>query len=135
MRGLMSKARFELPMDSKQPPQKSDEEEERWQMLSLFTPPEHRGHGLGNKLCKEAINYLKSARSSPRELQVRLIINAGNQIAVEFYRRLGFVLGGKATLMEALIANGDEHLVPNDLSSMKYSDRQGIITISQVSRE
>ncbi|KAJ5864090.1 Acyl-CoA N-acyltransferase [Penicillium soppii] len=134
MRGPLSKAQFELPVESEQPPQKSDEEEDRWQMLSLFTLPEYRGHGLGNKLCKEAINYLLSSRVFPRELQVRLIIKAGNQVAVEFYQRLGFVFGGRATLVEALISNGDEHLVPKDLTPAKYSERQGIIMISRVSR-
>jgi ribosomal protein S18 acetylase RimI-like enzyme len=134
MRGPLSKAQLELPEESGQPPQKSDEEEERWQMLSLFTLPEYRGLGLGNKLCQHAINHLQSARSFPRGVQIRLIIKAGNQVAVEFYRRLGFVHGGRATLVEALISNGDEDLIPKDLSSTKYTERQGIIMISRISR-
>ena len=134
MRGPLSEAQFELPMEAGQPPQKSDEEEERWQMLSLFTLPEHRGHGLGSKLCKEAINHLQSSGTLPRDIQVRLIIKAGNQVAVEFYRRLGFVHGGRATLVEALIANGDEDLLPTDQASAKYLERGGIIMISRISR-
>ncbi|CAI7645255.1 unnamed protein product [Penicillium discolor] len=114
--------------------QKSDEEEERWQMLSLFTLPEHRGHGLGGKLCQEAINHLGSYRSIPRQVQVRLIVKAGNDVTVELYRRLGFTHAGRATLVEALIANGDENLLPKDLSSAKYTQRKGLIMISRISR-
>ncbi|KAK4870414.1 hypothetical protein LT330_004762 [Penicillium expansum] len=134
LRGPSSRADFELPVEAGQPPQKSDEEEERWQMLSLFTLPEHRGHGLGGKLCQEAINHLRSYRSFPRQVQVRLIVKAGNHVTVELYRRLGFMHAGKATLVEALIANGDEGLLPKDLGSAKYSDRKGLIMISRISR-
>ncbi|CAI7626054.1 unnamed protein product [Penicillium glandicola] len=125
LRGPASRADFELPEEADQPPQKSDEEEERWQMLSLFTLPEHRGHGLGGKLCQEAINYLRSYRSSPRGVQVRLIVKAGNHVTVELYKRLGFIHAGKATLAEAIIANGDESLLPKNLDVPKFSDRQG----------
>ncbi|KAJ5198914.1 Acyl-CoA N-acyltransferase [Penicillium cf. griseofulvum] len=134
LRGPSSRADFELPVEAGQPSQKSDEEEERWQMLSLFTLAEYRGHGLGSKLCQEAINYLRSYRSFPRQVQVRLIVKAGNHVTVELYRRLGFIHAGKATLVEALIANGDEHLVPKDLASEKYSERKGLIMISRISR-
>ncbi|OQE40303.1 hypothetical protein PENCOP_c006G08912 [Penicillium coprophilum] len=134
LRGPSSKADFELPVEAGQPPQRSDEEEERWQMLSLFTLSEYRGHGLGSKLCQEAINYLRSYQSVPRQVQVRLIVKAGNDVTVELYRRLGFIHAGKSTLVEALIANGDEHLVPKDLTSTKYSDRKGLIMISRISR-
>ncbi|KAJ5165284.1 Acyl-CoA N-acyltransferase [Penicillium coprophilum] len=134
LRGPSFKADFELPVEAGQPPQRSDEEEERWQMLSLFTLSEYRGYGLGSKLCQEAINYLRSYRSFPRQVQVRLIVKAGNDVTVELYRRLGFIHAGKSTLVEALIANGDEHLVPKDLTSAKYSDRKGLIMISRISR-
>ncbi|KAJ5619010.1 Acyl-CoA N-acyltransferase [Penicillium lagena] len=134
LRGPATSVDFELPLEAGQPPQRSDEEEERWQMLSLFTLPEHRGRGLGSKLCQASLDYLRSYRPSPREIQVRLIVKAGNDVTVELYRRLGFIHAGRATLVEALIANGDEHLIPKDLSSEKYSERQGLIMISRVSR-
>ncbi|KAJ5958394.1 Acyl-CoA N-acyltransferase [Penicillium vulpinum] len=134
LRGPSSRADFELPVEAGQPPQKFDEEEERWQMLSLFTLSEYRGHGLGSKLCQEALNYLRSYRSFPGQVQVRLIVKAGNDVTVELYRRLGFIHAGRATLVEALIANGDEHLVPKDRASAKYSDRKGLIMISRMSR-
>ncbi|KAJ5306969.1 hypothetical protein N7508_005984 [Penicillium antarcticum] len=136
LRGPSSRADFELPAEAGQPPQRSDEEEERWQMLSLFTLPEYRGRGLGSKLCQAAIDYLRSYRSSPRDVQVRLIVKAGNDVTVELYRRLGFVHAGRATLVEALIANGDEHLIPKDQArnSAMYIQRQGLIMISRMSR-
>lgn len=135
LRGPASSADFELPSEADQPPQRADDEEERWQMLSLFTLPEYRGHGLGSKLCQASIEYLRSYRCSPRDVQVRLIVKAGNVATVELYRRLGFVHAGRATLVEALIANGDEHLIPKDRSSNMYTQRQGLIMISRVSRE
>ncbi|CAI7673654.1 unnamed protein product [Penicillium bialowiezense] len=134
LRGPASSADFELPAEADQPPQRSDEEEERWQMLSLFTLPEYRGHGLGSKLCQASIEYLRSYKSSPRDIQVRLIVKAGNDVTVELYRRLGFVHAGRATLVEALIANGDEHLIPRDQNSVMYTQRQGLIMISRISR-
>ncbi|KAJ5825663.1 Acyl-CoA N-acyltransferase [Penicillium riverlandense] len=134
LRGPSSSADFELPPEAGQPPQRSDKEEERWQMLSLFTLPEHRGRGLGSKLCQASLDHLRSYRSSPREIQVRLIVKAGNDVTVELYRRLGFIHAGRATLVEALIANGDEHLIPKERNSAKYSERQGLIMISRISR-
>ncbi|KAJ5664394.1 Acyl-CoA N-acyltransferase [Penicillium longicatenatum] len=134
LRGPASRADFELPPEAGQPPQRSDEEEERWQMLSLFTLPEHRGRGLGGKLCQASLDYLRSYRSSPRDVQVRLIVKAGNDVTVELYRRLGFIHAGKAVLVEALIANGDEHLIPKDGNEAMYSVRQGLIMISRISR-
>ncbi|KAJ5766054.1 Acyl-CoA N-acyltransferase [Penicillium nucicola] len=136
LRGPSSSADFELPLEAGQPPQRSDEEEERWQMLSLFTLPEHRGRGLGSKLCQSSIDTLRSYRASPRDIQIRLIVKAGNDVTVELYRRLGFIHAGRATLVEALIANGDEHLIPKDQdrNSETYTKRQGLIMISRVSR-
>ncbi|KAJ5116839.1 Acyl-CoA N-acyltransferase [Penicillium angulare] len=134
IRGPASRTDFELPLEAEQPPQRSDEEEERWQMLSLFTLPEHRFNGLGGKICQEAIEYLRSYRTFPREVQIRLIVKAGNDITVQLYRRLGFSHAGRATLVEALIANGDEHLISQDRNSPMYHDRQGMIMIMRVSR-
>ncbi|KAJ5917275.1 Acyl-CoA N-acyltransferase [Penicillium verhagenii] len=134
LRGPASSADFELPAEAAQPPQKSDDEEERWQMLSLFTLPDHRGQGLGGKLCKEAIEYLRSYQSSPPNIQVRLIVKAGNDVTVELYRRLGFIHAGKATLVEAMIANGDEHLIPKDSIPPRFFERGGLIMLSRISR-
>lgn len=134
LRGPMSEADFTLPMESGFPPPNCDEEEERWQMLSLFTLPDHRGLGLGAKLCQSALNYLRSYQSLPYQIQVRLMVKPENYVTVKLYQRLGFTLAGRVTLVEALIANGDEHLLPKDQSSAKWSHRSGLIMVSRISR-
>ncbi|KAJ5740641.1 hypothetical protein N7493_000513 [Penicillium malachiteum] len=127
LRGPASSQDFTLPAASCQPPQKPDSEEERWQMLSLFTLPEHRGNGLGANLCQEALDYLRKYRVSPPSIHVRLMARPENQVAVKLYQRLGFIAAGNCCLSEALVANGDGHLLPKDLSATKWSTRAGLI--------
>ncbi|CAG8127802.1 unnamed protein product [Penicillium olsonii] len=134
LRGPMTAQEFTLPPESGQAAQRPDDEEERWQMLSLFTLPEHRGLGLGAKLCQSAMEYLRVYRSSPRNVQVRLIVKAGNDVTIRFYERLGFVNAGMATLVEALVANGDEGLLPGDLSDAKWEVRGGLIMNTRLVR-
>lgn len=130
LRGPMSMADFALPTESGQNELKSDAEEERWQMLSLFTLPEHRGNGLGGKLCQVAVDYLRTWQSSPHQIHIRLMVKPENHVAVNLYKRLGFATVGKCTLAEALKANGDGQLLPtkdSELASAKYSQRSGLI--------
>ncbi|KAJ5160330.1 uncharacterized protein N7482_007334 [Penicillium canariense] len=134
LRGPLSKDDFTLPAESGQPPQKPDNEEEHWQMLSLFTLPEHRGHGLGRNLCQKALDYLRNYQASPPSVQVRLMVKPENHATVRLYERLGFIESGKCTLAEALIANGDGHLLPEDTSSAKYTIRAGLIMSFHISR-
>ncbi|KAJ5135790.1 uncharacterized protein N7515_005068 [Penicillium bovifimosum] len=134
LRGPLSKAVYTLPAESGLTPPKPDDEEERWQMLSLFTLPGHRGLGLGAKLCQCALEYLRSYRESPGEVLVRLIVKPENQVTVKLYQRLGFGLAGKATLEEALTANGDGHLLPVDRSEAKWTERGGLIMVSRLVR-
>ncbi|KAJ5246810.1 hypothetical protein N7468_001793 [Penicillium chermesinum] len=125
IRGPLSQAEFTLPAESGQPDPRSDQEEERWQMLSLFILPEHQGGGLGGNLCREALGYLQHYQPSPPSVLVRLMVKVENQATVRLYQRLGFAVVGMSTLAEALIANGDGHLLPKDLSDTKYSGRRG----------
>ena len=128
LRGPLPAIEFSRPEGSGQTPVRSDEEdEERWQMLSLFVLPDHRGNRIGSNLCLEALNYLRSYRSSPPLIHVRLMVKPDNHVTVKLYQRLGFVQTGKCTLAEALVANGDGHLLPSDLSTAKYSDRTGLV--------
>lgn len=62
------------------------------------------------------------------------MVKPENHVTVNLYKRLGFNLVGRATLVEALIANGDEHLLPDDRSSAKWSDRTGLIMILRMGR-
>jgi len=134
LRGPMSEADFALPAESGQSEQDPDTEEECWQMLSLFTLPEHRGNGLGAKLCQEAVDYLRTWRSSPQQVHLRLMVKPENHITVNLYKRLGFSVIGKCTLAEALRAAGDGHLLPKDTSTAKYSERSGLIMAFYMSR-
>ncbi|KAE8162921.1 hypothetical protein BDV40DRAFT_264263 [Aspergillus tamarii] len=134
LRGPLSRDEFTLPVESGQRPPKGDEEEERWQMLSLFALSEHRGNGLGGNLCREALQYLRNYRSDPPNIHVRLIVKPENHVTVNLYKRLGFIEAGKATLAEALIANGDGHCLPKDTSTAKYSDRTGLIMAFDITR-
>lgn len=133
LRGPLSKLEFSLAKESGQLLGESDEEE-RWQLLSLFILPEHRGAGLGGTLCRKTLNYLQSYQSSPDKVHVRLMIKAENQAAVKLYEHLGFAHSGKCTLAEALLANGDGHLIPSDASSPKYSARTGLIMSIYIQR-
>ncbi|KAH6881065.1 hypothetical protein B0T10DRAFT_494696 [Thelonectria olida] len=134
IRGPISRHDFTLPEASGQPLPDSDDQEERWQMLSLFTLPEHRGQGLGQKLCQEALRYLRENRLSPT-IVVRLMVKPENTATIHLYQKLGFTTVGKCTLAEALLANGDGHLLPEDVTVAKYSTRSGYIMAFRISRE
>lgn len=100
---------------------------ELWQMQSLFTLPGHRGRGLGKKLCQEAINFIAGSVHFSREVRVRLMVKADNYATIALYRNLRFEEVGMCTLTEALIANGDELSLPEDVSGPKYSALTGLI--------
>ncbi|KAL4731247.1 hypothetical protein ACLX1H_000211 [Fusarium chlamydosporum] len=128
LRGPASQQDFILPKASGQPDFGTDDEEEKWQLLSLFILPEHQGQGLGQSLCREALRYLQDRREKPRVL-VRLMLKAENTAAVRLYQKLGFEVAGKCTLVEALIANGDGDLLPEDITDAKYTEQTGLIMI------
>lgn len=122
----MSKADWALPPEAGQLAIDS-ESDEKWHLLGLFLLPEHQGGGRGKQLCRAAVEYLESCLDPALQLHVRLMVRPGNQAIVRFYEALGYVQTGNCTLAEALLANGDGHLLPADSSSAKYSARGGII--------
>lgn len=135
LRGPLSSEEVALPAESGQKPSgRSEFEEERWQMLSLFTHPEHRGQGLGVKLCQEALDYLKTYRDRPSVVRVRLMVKPDNHATVGLYQKLGFEEVGRCTLAEALVANGDAALLPEDISGEKYTTRSGLIMMTEIFR-
>jgi ribosomal protein S18 acetylase RimI-like enzyme len=129
-----SKAAFILPPESGQPMPMSDEEEERWQMLSLYTLPSHRGKGVAKKLCQHALAHLKLCRSSLKVVRVRLMVKPENQATFNLYRQLDFADAGKCTLTEALKANGDHKLIPNEQGDDRYNARTGLIMMVSIIR-
>lgn len=132
--GPQSPNDFILPKESGQKKPTEEKDQELWQMLSLFTLPDHRGRGLGKKLCQEALSYLASYKDSPREVWVRLMVKPENHATVSLYRGLGFAEAGKCTLAEALVANGDKGLLPEDISGEKYTSRSGLIMMLEIQR-
>ncbi|KAA8651159.1 hypothetical protein EYZ11_009370 [Aspergillus tanneri] len=134
LHGPQNREDFILPEESGQRNPPEDGDKELWQMLSLFTLPNHRGQGLGKKLCREALDYLASYRESPHEVWVRLMVKPENHATVGLYQGLGFSEAGKCTLAEALIANGDKDLLPKDITGEKYSLRSGLIMMLEICR-
>ncbi|KAJ4992783.1 hypothetical protein SVAN01_01829 [Stagonosporopsis vannaccii] len=130
LRGPLSAREFDLPFESLQPAVKPDEEEAKWQMLSLYTLPSHRSKGLGQNLCREAFRFLRSLYSKQsilRGILVRIMVKPDNTVTIRMYEKLGFVRTGVCTLEEALIANGDAGLLPQGVLPVSYKTRTGII--------
>lgn len=80
------------------------------------------------------MNFLALYKESPRRVWVRLMVKPENHATVSLYRRLGFAEAGMCTLAEAMVANGDNDLLPEDISGDKYSSRSGLIMISEICR-
>lgn len=134
--GPISASSYDLPKESGQPPALPDDEEEKWQMLALYTLPDHRGKGLGKKLCKAAFNYLASVDNPPKKVLVRIMVKLENLTALGLYKSIGFVDAGRTTLEEALIANGDSDQVPiSDVDLGKYRTRRGRILTYSIERK
>ncbi|RSL57215.1 hypothetical protein CEP53_006548 [Fusarium sp. AF-6] len=113
LRGPLSVEDFILPSESGQSPPLSDMEDEKWQILSLYTSAGHRGKGLGAKLCREAFRFIQHRLGTEAgSATVRIMVKPDNTATVSLYERLGFAKTGMCTLEEALRANGDEDLIP-----------------------
>jgi GNAT superfamily N-acetyltransferase len=130
---------YVLPEAAQQPPVIPDEEEEKWQMLSLFTLPTHRGKGVAKSLCLEVFRWLRENKASdsiprPERIRVRIMVKPENTATVKLYEGLGFAHAGRCTLAEALIANGDGELVPADGGGPKYQERTGLIMAATFDR-
>ncbi|KAH7128941.1 putative GNAT family acetyltransferase [Dactylonectria macrodidyma] len=123
--GPNSAEAYALPDEAGQPPILPDGEEEKWQILSLYALPTHRGKGVAKLICREAIRYLTNLRSEPSKLRVRTMIAPGNNAACGLFKSLGFFYAGLCTKKEGLIANGEE-VPPGDLSA-EFTTRAGII--------
>ncbi|SCV45016.1 related to GNAT family acetyltransferase [Fusarium fujikuroi] len=133
LRGPVGRKAFTLPEVSGQPLPGGDDEEDRWQMLSLFILPDHQGRKLGQGLCREVIKHLQETQRKARTV-VRLMVKPQNTTTVHLYEKLGFETVGKCTLAEALVANGDGHLLPEDIADARYSTRSGLIMIYNISK-
>ena len=135
----MAASSYLLPEAAQQPPVIPDQEEEKWQMLSLFTLPTHRGKGVAKSLCLEVFRWLRENKAPdnqprPNQIRVRIIVKHDNTATFKLYEGLGFTHAGRSTLAEALVANGDEELVPVDGGGPKYQERTGLIMVTTFDR-
>jgi ribosomal protein S18 acetylase RimI-like enzyme len=63
----------------------------RVHLVSMWTAPTHRQHGIGRLLVKEVVDwaYLRHART------LLLTVTSNNEPAIRFYERLGFTRTGR----------------------------------------
>lgn len=128
LRGPISSHNFRLPRESGQSVPKPDEEEVKWQMLSLYTLPGHRGKGLGKRLCRESFRWLKERyEMQEKKVLVRIMVKPDNALVIRMYEALGFERTGTCTLEEALRANGDEELLPKGALPERFMKRSGVV--------
>ena len=75
----------------------ADEEPDAAHIYSVWIAPEHRDRGLGRVLIQAVIDWART-----REVRVvRLDVTVGNDAAVRFYRRFGFVETGERQHLRA----------------------------------
>ncbi|EEU37976.1 uncharacterized protein NECHADRAFT_19371, partial [Fusarium vanettenii 77-13-4] len=130
LRGPLSVDDYALPSQSGQSPSLDGMEGEKWQMLSLYTSINHRGKGLGAKLCREAFRFIEHRlETETQSATVRIMVKPENAVTVDLYQRLGFAKIGLCTLEEALKANGDADLIPAGNLEERYTTRSGIIMV------
>ena len=61
-------------------------------VISVYTHPDHRGHGLASALVQACIDHLRSCESIT---SIRISVNASNTVALHTYEKLGFVTWGE----------------------------------------
>lgn len=134
LRGPLAPEQFCLPPDAASSLDTCADDTERWQMLSLYTLPGHRGKGLGGRLCKTAFEYLAAQEEGASDVVVRIMVKPENTATLRLYGGLGFVRDGLCTLGEALWANGDAGLITGDGKDDKYTVRSGIVMVLRLKR-
>lgn len=120
---------YRLPAGSGQPAILDDSQEERWQLLGMYTLPSHRGKGLAKLLCNAVFEVLKAQQKTHGKAErLRLMVKSHNVGAVKLYGSLGFVDAGRCTLAEAVAANQETDRIPKEmLLGEKFNTRNGII--------
>ena len=128
LRGPVPAKVFLPPKGSGQADPAPDEETEKWQMLSLYTLPCHRGRKLGSRLCEKAFEFLQTRDGTGTpQIVVRIMVKPENVATLRLYDGLGFVRAGYCTLEEALRTNGDADLIPRGGLDDHYTARTGIV--------
>lgn len=128
MRGPLPKEKYELLL-SEGAEIGSDDEETKWHLTALYNSSEHRRKGIAKMLINSAVDFATQEGEEKRS-RVRLMLHPRNIIVKSLYLAMGFADAGKCTFIEAMIANGDEHLNPVDGGASEpeiYLAREGIV--------
>lgn len=135
LRGPVPITEFLPPAGSGQLTPASDDEVEKWQMLSLYTLPSHRGLKLGSRLCEAAFEFLRGREGTGTPgIVVRAIIKKENEASLRLYDGLGFERAGFSTLEAALRANGEAELIPGGVLEDKYTSSSGVVMVLPMAR-
>ena len=102
-------------------------------MTFVYNEPSHRRKGVTKLLIQAALHFTEAkAREQGKKSWMRIIIHPENLVVKGLYTRFGFVEAGSCSLAEALLANGDSDLIPQDdgHSDMeKYRRKSGLVMI------
>lgn len=135
LRGPVKYDDFVAPEGSGQETPRPDDEEEKWQMLSLYTLPTHRGKRLGARLCEKTFDFLRTRKGNgPPKVVLRIMVKPENTVTLRLYEGLGFKHAGRCTLQEALMANGDADLIPAGELDERYTARSGLVMLLHISK-
>jgi GNAT superfamily N-acetyltransferase len=129
MFGPVPKSEFELKESGAEEPGE-DEVEGKWHMTAVYNAPGHRGKGVGARLIQGGIDFaLEVDGESKKRTRVRVFLAPTNFVARNVYEKLGFKDAGKCTRVEAMKANGDQELIPEDGGASNpefYWERGGV---------
>jgi ribosomal protein S18 acetylase RimI-like enzyme len=64
----------------------------RAHLISMWTAPTHRQHGVGRLLVNEILGWARRRGAST----LKLMVTSGNESAILFYQRLGFTPTGRS---------------------------------------
>jgi GNAT superfamily N-acetyltransferase len=125
--GPVPRKHYHLPL-SNGPAIGEDDEETKWHMTAVYNSPEHRGKGVAKLLINYAVQF--ATKGGRLRSRMRIVIHPKNIVVKHLYNSLGFEPAGNCTFVEAVTANGDEHLLPEDGGASdpeKYLARGGVV--------
>lgn len=98
--------------------------ESRWQMNALYVDPQARGRNVAKELIGAATIFVQNGGPAG----VRIMIKPDNHTVRGLYSGVGFQEVGRCTLGEALRANGDAELIPEDeIDTPRFNTKGGLV--------
>jgi ribosomal protein S18 acetylase RimI-like enzyme len=120
LRERVSYEQYYAAPEMNQPVPEHPELEERWHLYDLYTLPAHRGRNVAKQLMDGCIALVENALTmddSSKKARIRLMANPTRSWLIDWYRRFGFIEGGRANLRQGFVANGMQDSVPKDTTS------------------